>query len=84
MWSMIRCARWAKNRGTSLPEILVVLLILGVSLGVAWPGASQGWDRLQVVQAREEVLALRSRARAEAVSRGGAEVRFRVGERAEV
>lgn len=52
----------------------MVLLILGVSLGVAWPGASHGWDRLQVVQAREEILALLSRARMEAVSRGGAEV----------
>ncbi|MEX2528998.1 MAG: GspH/FimT family pseudopilin [Gemmatimonadota bacterium] len=52
----------------------MVLLILAVSVGVAWPGAAQGWDQLQVVQAREEVLALFSRARMEAVSRGGAGV----------
>jgi len=62
--------------GFTLLELCLVLSLLGVTWSVFLPAARQQRDRLAVLGAREEVLGLLHRTRAEAIARGGAELRL--------
>jgi len=58
--------------GATLPELTVALAIAGLALGLAAPMARAVVDRIAVVAAREESMALLHRARALALDGGGA------------
>ena len=57
-------------RGTTLPELLVVLLIIGVLASVVAPPLRRSLDRLAVDEAAERYAALHEQARSLAVARG--------------
>ena len=78
-------APWPRNaaprrrgEGFSLPELVLVMTILGLVLGGALPAATHLRDRLAVVGARESVVGIFHRARIEAVAFGGASIVLRV------
>ncbi|MGD2120601.1 MAG: type II secretion system protein [Gemmatimonadota bacterium] len=60
--------------GFTLLELCLVLSFVGVAWSVLLPAARRQRDRMAVLGAREELLALLHRTRAEAVTRGGAEL----------
>lgn len=59
-------------RGFTLLELTVGLFLAGLTLAVSLPAARRALDRMAVVGAREAVVGLLTRARGEAVRRGGA------------
>jgi prepilin-type N-terminal cleavage/methylation domain-containing protein len=61
-------------RGFTLLELVVVLVLLGLSMAELLPAARRQLDRMAVLGAREEVAGLLHRARGEALARGGAEL----------
>jgi hypothetical protein len=65
--------------GVTLVELATALALLAVGLSVALPPAAGLRDRLAVGAARNEVMALLLRARAEAPLRGGARIEFELG-----
>jgi prepilin-type N-terminal cleavage/methylation domain-containing protein len=71
-------ARNRGGKGFSLPELVLVMTILGLALGGALPAATRLRDRLAVVGARESVVGIFHRARIEAVAFGGASIVLRV------
>jgi prepilin-type N-terminal cleavage/methylation domain-containing protein len=71
-------ARCRGGEGFSLPELVLVMTIVGLALGGALPAASHLRDRLAVVGARESMVGIFHRARIEAVAFGGASIVLRV------
>lgn len=57
-------------RGTTLPELLVVLLIIGVLASIVAPPLRRSLDRLAVDEAAERYAALHEQARSLAMARG--------------
>lgn len=68
------------NRGVTLPELLVVLLLVGMGAPMVLGQARAHGDALAVRAVREEVVALFHRARMEARLRGEARVLILEGE----
>jgi Tfp pilus assembly protein FimT len=62
------------NRGATLPELLLVLLLMGMVTPVAWRHTRAQMDALAVRAAREAVVGLFHRARTEARVSGDARV----------
>ena len=60
--------------GFSLLELIGALALLAVAVSLALPPLHDFGERLSVVGAREEVAGLLTRARAEAIQRGGSRV----------
>lgn len=60
--------------GYSLLELVVVLALLSLVLGLAWPAARSAADAWAVRAARDATAALLAAVRAEAIARGGAEL----------
>ena len=58
------------NRGYSLPELMLVLAVVGLLLGIAVPRFSQAMDYIAVDAAATEVIAAHQRARMMAIARG--------------
>jgi prepilin-type N-terminal cleavage/methylation domain-containing protein len=67
-----------RREGFSLPELVLVMTIVGLVLGGALPAASRLRDRMAVVGARESVVGIFHKARIEAVAFGGASIVLRV------
>ena len=61
-----------RHPGTTLIELIVVMAVLAILLGVAVPSSAQWRDAAAVRAARDELASALARARATAVSRGGA------------
>ena len=70
--------RHRRGEGFSLPELVLVMTIIGLALGGALPAASHLRDRLAVVGARESMVGIFHKARLEAVAFGGASIVLRV------
>lgn len=64
------------RRGTTLPELALMLATAGVLLSLATPGVRRALDRSAVVSAREELVALAHHGRALAPNLGGATLRL--------
>lgn len=60
--------------GFTVPELLTVLLLLSLGVSVLAPTARRLVDRMAVLAAREAVVGMIVRARAQAVAVGGAEL----------
>jgi prepilin-type N-terminal cleavage/methylation domain-containing protein len=58
------------RRGFTLPEILLVLAIIGLSLGIAVPRISAVRDSIAVEQETNQILAAHRRARMLSIARG--------------
>ncbi|MGD8360459.1 MAG: type II secretion system protein [Gemmatimonadota bacterium] len=67
-----------RRGGFSLPELVLVMTIVGLALGGALPAAFRLRDRMAVVGARESVVGVFHKARIEAVAFGGASIVLRV------
>ena len=61
----------------TLPELVLVLTLMGIAGTALLPGARAASDRLAVTSARESVAGLVARARTEAMLHGGAVLRLR-------
>jgi len=61
-----------RSAGTTLVELLVTLSLLAILAGLAYPPMRRGMDQLAVRSARDALAAGVARARATAISRGGA------------
>jgi len=66
--------------GFTLPELVLVLTLMGIAGTALIPSARAASDRLAVTAAREAVAALAARARTEAMLHGGARLRLREGD----
>ena len=66
--------------GFTLPEVVLVLALMGIAGTALLPSARAASDRLAVTAAREAVAALAARARTEAMVHGGAVLRLRAGD----
>ncbi len=62
------------RRGFSLLELVAALGIMSVAVSLLLPAARSAQDRLSVVAAREDLVALIVRARGEAIRHGGSSV----------
>jgi prepilin-type N-terminal cleavage/methylation domain-containing protein len=62
------------RRGYTLIELLIVLALLALAIGLAYPGARAASDAWAVRAARDAVGAVLAGTRAAALTRGGAEV----------
>ena len=69
------------RNGTTLLELAVALLVLGLAGSALIPAARAAADRAAVVGAREAAAALVARTRTEAMQGGGAAFRARVSDR---
>jgi len=70
---LLRSSRGPRSQGAfTLPELLVVLVVLAVAFGLALPVAGSMLDRWAVRSARDQALALLHRTRMEARLSGGA------------
>lgn len=58
------------RRGFSLPEIVLVLALIGILVGIAIPPLSGALDRIEVRTAANHVVAAHQRARMMAVAQG--------------
>ena len=58
--------------GTTLLELVVALLLLGVLVGLSLPPVARLRDRVSVLEARERFVALVRETRSVAIERGGA------------
>jgi prepilin-type N-terminal cleavage/methylation domain-containing protein len=58
------------DRGVTLPEVVVVLVLVGILLSIAVPALTDGFDRAAVRGAGDRYAALHERARTLAVARG--------------
>lgn len=65
-----------ERTGFTLPELAMVVLLMNLALAALVPAARSQMDRMATLGAREELAGLLQRARFEAVSYGGAVVRF--------
>ncbi len=63
--------------GVTVPELVVVLALMGIAGTALLPAARAASDRLAVVAAREVVAELLARTRTEAMLAGGAVLRLR-------
>src|SRR5688572_12414956 len=61
----------------TLPEVVLVLTLMGIAGTALLPSARAASDRLAVTAAREAVAALTARARSEAMAHGGAILHLR-------
>jgi len=64
------------RHGTTLPELLIWLLLVGMAAQISLGPARRQADRMVLVGAREELIGLFHRARMEARSHGESRIRF--------
>ncbi len=69
-----RLCSFPTGNGFSLLEMVVVLTVMGATVGALLPAARRQVDRMAVLSAREEVVGLFHRAREEAIARGTAQL----------
>jgi len=67
------------RNGLTLPELLIWLLLIGVATQIAVGPARRQADRMVLVGAREELIALFHRARMEARNQGESRILFATG-----
>jgi prepilin-type N-terminal cleavage/methylation domain-containing protein len=61
---------WAMQRAFTLPELVLVLAVLGIILGISLPQLSAAADRIEVQSAAQHLIAAHQRARILAMAKG--------------